>query len=167
MDNFLDKIKEQVLIMTEKEKDAWIISQAKTTSEYRQEDFYKSLCGKKRIIYMPEPEEIYAFCDKVLNGEIVVEYETHYVEFDDMGYYHDDWEQIYHDPYRAFDFIETVFRGCHDLVILEEYEEAYKILEQVLYLKLQIVDHAETDDCCADTLFDLKDADREELLSVD
>lgn len=167
MDNFLVKIKEQLFGMTEEEKDAWIISQAKTTSEYRQEDFYKSLCGKKRILYMPELEEIYVFCDKVLNREIVVEYETHYVEFDDMGYYHDDWEQTYHDPFGAFDFIETVFRACHDLVILEEYEEAQKILEQVLYLEFHIVDHAETDDSCADTFFDLKDADRERLLSVD
>lgn len=71
-----------------------------------------------------------------------------------------------HDPSGAFDFIETVFRGCHDSVIFEEYEDAYKLLEQVLYLEFQIIDHAETDDSCADTLFDLKDADREGLLSV-
>ncbi len=167
MDNFLDKIKEQLLLMTEEEKDSWIMSQARITSEYRQEDFYKSLCGRKRILYMPEIKEIFDFCNKVMNREIVIEYETHYVEFDDMGYYCDDWKQIYHDPSGAFSFIGTVFKGCHDLVILEEYEEAYRIFEQVLQLKFDIVEHAETDDVCEDTTFYLKDAVREGLLSVD
>lgn len=167
MDNFLMKIKEQLLIMTEAEKDAWIISQAKITAKYRQEDFYKCLCGKKRSLYMPEFEEIDAFCGKVRNGEIVVEYETHYMEFDEFGHYIDDWVQTYHDPSRAFYFIETVFSGCHDLIVLEEYEKAQKVLEKVLYLKFDIVDHIDTDDSCEDETFDLSDAVRNGLLSAD
>lgn len=74
--------------MTEKEKDAWILSQAEILSEWKQEDFYKSICGTKKIIDMPEQDEIKAFCEKVRSGDIFVEYETHYVEFDDYGYFH-------------------------------------------------------------------------------
>ena len=83
MDKFLDKIQKQRKHMSEKEKDAWIISQAKIVSGKNQEDFYKSLCGAKKVIYMPDRQEIDRFCKNVQSGEIVLEYETHYVEFDD------------------------------------------------------------------------------------
>ncbi len=87
MDDFINKIQKQLESMSEKEKDSWIISQAKTISDWRQEDFFKSICGTKKVIYMPERQEIDGFCKKILSGEIVVEYETHYVEFDDFGHF--------------------------------------------------------------------------------
>ena len=37
--------------MTEKEKDEWIISQAKILPVWKQEDFYKSICGIKKTKY--------------------------------------------------------------------------------------------------------------------
>ena len=83
MDSFLDKVKEQLKKMTPAEKDAWILAQAKILPEGKQEDFYKSICGTKKVINMPERHEITEFCEKVRNGDITVEYETHYVEFDD------------------------------------------------------------------------------------
>ena len=101
MDNFLGKIKKQLKRMTEAEKDAWILSQAKILPDLKQEDFYKSICGTKKVIYMPERSEIIAFCEKVRNGDIVVEYETHYVEFDDYVHFHDDWEHVFYDPDNA------------------------------------------------------------------
>ncbi len=72
--------------MTESEKDLWIISQAKLLPVWKQEDFYKSICGTKKVIDMPERDKITTFCEKVRNGDICVEYETHYVEFDDYGH---------------------------------------------------------------------------------
>ncbi len=62
MDNFIKKIQKQLQIMSEKEKDAWIISQAKISPEWQQEDFYKSICGMKKVIDMPERREIDDFC---------------------------------------------------------------------------------------------------------
>ena len=58
MDRFLDKIKEQLMRMKENEKDEWILSQAKILPEWKQEDFYKSVCGSKKVIDMPERKEI-------------------------------------------------------------------------------------------------------------
>lgn len=167
MDNFLDKIKKQLKRMTEEEKDAWILSQAKIAPEWEQEDFYKSICGTKKVINMPERSKIAEFCKKARNGDIVMEYETHYVEFDEFGHYHDDWEQEFHDPDRAMRFVVSVIRGCHDLVILEEYEQAYDILEEILGLTFAIEDHPDTDDSCEDELMDLNMASHEGLLSVD
>ena len=77
MDSFFDKIKKQLKSMSEAEKDAWILSQAKILPDFKQEDFYKSICGTKKVISMPERSEITGFCEKVRKGDIVVEYETH------------------------------------------------------------------------------------------
>lgn len=98
MEHFMDKILTQLSIMSEEEKTEWIITQARLTAEWKQEDFYKSICGTKSIIDMPEKEKIDEYCQNVLNGTIVLQYETHYVEFDDYGHFHDDWEHEFYDP---------------------------------------------------------------------
>lgn len=97
---------------------------------------------------MPERSAIDGFCEKVENGEIVIEYETHYVEFDDYGNYYDDWEQIFHDSFGAIDYISKVVAGCHDMIILEEYRQAYEILDKIIRLEFTIEDPPDTDDCC-------------------
>ena len=71
--------------MSESEKDKWILTQAKLLEESKQEDFLMSLSSEKKIIYMPNQKEIEELCDKVESGEIYIEYETHYYEFDDNG----------------------------------------------------------------------------------
>lgn len=166
MDNFYEKLQKQLKKMTEQEKDTWIFSQAKILPEWEQEDFYKSVCGTKKIIHMPEISEIDAFCMKVENGDISIEYEAHYVEFDDYGHFYDDWEQDFHDPDHAMTFLSTVFRGCHDLIVLEEYSQALEILDKVLTLEFTIVDHPDTDDTCEDEFMSLDMAANEGLLSI-
>lgn len=167
MDDFYEKIQKQLKCMTEAEKNSWILSQAKILPTWKQEDFYKSICGAKKIIDMPESEEITAFCEKVRNGDISVEYETHYVEFDDYGHLHDDWEHDFYDPKHAMSFISSVIRGCHDLMVLEEYEDAFRILDDIIGLKFDIIDHPDTDDTCADEYMDLDMAAHEGILSID
>ena len=166
MDSFFDKIKKQLKRMTEADKDEWILSQAKILPDFKQEDFYKSICGTKKVIHMPEHSEITGFCENVKSGDVVVEYETHYVEFDDYGHFHDDWEHVFHDPDNAMGFISSVIRGCHDLVILEEFEAAFEILDEVLGLEFAIEDHPDTDDSCEDEFMDLNMAVREKLISI-
>lgn len=167
MDDFYRKIQEQLNHMSEAEKDSWILSQAKILLPREQEDFYKSICGIKKIINMPEQGEITAFCEKVRNGDITVEYETHYVEFDDYGYFHDDWEYVFYDPKFAMSFISSVIRGCHNLIILEEYEQVFEILDEIIGLKFTIVDHPDTDDSCGYEFMTLIMAIREGILSID
>ena len=150
MDEFYKKIQEQLNCMTEAEKDSWILSQAKILPTWKQEDFYKSICGTKKVINMPERDEIIAFCEKVRNGDISVVYETHYVEFDDYGHFHDDWEHDFYDPKHAMSFISSVIKGCHDLIVLEEYEDAFRILDDIIGLRFAIIDHPDTDDTCED-----------------
>ena len=153
--------------MTEEEKDAWIISQAKILPDRKQEDFYKSLCGTKKIINMPERSEIAEFCQKVSNGEITVVYYTYYEEFDGYGFYHGDWEHEFYDPDYAMKFISSVIKGCHDLVILEEYEQAFEILDEIINLKFAIEDHPETEDNCEYEQMDLNMAVYERILLLD
>ena len=166
MDSFFDKIKKQLKSMTEDEKDAWILSQVKILPDFRQEDFYKSICGTKKVINMPERSEIIRFCEKVGSGDVVVEYETHYVEFNDYGHFHDDWEREFCDPGNAMSFIASVIRGCHDLVVLEEFESAFEILDEILGLEFTIEDHPDTDDSCEDEFMDLGKAAYEGLISI-
>lgn len=166
MEHFLDKVRKQLKKMTEAEKDDWIISQAQILPEWKQEDFYRSVCGTKKVIDMPDRKGITEFCKKVRNGDIVVEYETHYVEFDDHGYFHDDWEYDFYDPDHAMSFISSVIRGCHDLIVLEEYRTAFEILDEILGLEFTIEDHPDTDDSCEDEFMDLNMAVQEGLLSV-
>lgn len=166
MDIFLDKIEKQLKKMTETQKDEWILSQAKLLPDYKQEDFYKSICGTKKVIDMPERSEITGLCEKIRNGDIFVEYETHYVEFDDYGHFHEDWEHEFYDPNNAMSFISSVIRGCHDLVVLEEYESAFEILDEVLGLEFTIEDHPDTDGNCEDEFMDLDMAAREGLISI-
>lgn len=166
MDSFLDKIKKQLKLMTGNEKDAWILSQVKILPDWKQEDFYKSICGTKKVINMPERSEITEFCKKVRNGDISVEYETHYVEFDGYGHFHDDWEHDFYDPDHAMSFISSVIKGCHDLIVLEEYETAFEILDEIIGLEFTIEDHPDTDDTCKDEFMDLNMAAHEGILSL-
>ncbi len=167
MDEFYKKIQKQLNRMTEAEKDSWILSQAKILPTWEQEGFYKSICGTKKVINMPERDEIISFCEQVRNGVISVEYETHYVEFDDYGHFHDDWEHDFYDPKNAMSFVSSVIRGCHDLIVLEEYEDAFRILDDIIGLQFAIIDHPDTDDTCEDEYMDLDMAVHEGILSID
>lgn len=71
MDNYLDKIKEQLKTMTEREKDEWILAQVKIMPEDKLEDVYKSLTGIKKIINMPGRDEIDEFCNMVNSGDML------------------------------------------------------------------------------------------------
>ncbi len=115
---------------------------------------------------MPERDEITEFCDRVRNGDICVEYETHYVEFDDYGHFHDDWEHDFYDPDYAMSFISSVIKGCHDLIVLEEFETAFEILDDIIGLEFVIKDHPETDDICEDEFMNLDMAAHEGILSL-
>ncbi len=167
MDDFYKKIQKQLNSMTEAEKDSWILSQAKILPTWEQEGFYKSICGTKKVINMPECDEITAFCERVRNDDISVEYETHYVEFDDYGHFHDDWKHDFYDPKHAMSFIFSVIKGCHDLIVLEEYEDAFRIMDDIIGLKFAIIDHPDTDDTCEDEYMDLDMAVHEGILSID
>ena len=167
MEDFFDKLSTQLKNMTPDEKDDWILAQARILPEWKREDFYKSVCGSKKVIDMPERSEIDEFCEKVRNGEIAVEYETHYVEFDDFGNFHDDWEYDFYDPEQAMTFLSAVISGCHDLIVLEEYASAFEIFEEIIGLEFRIEDHPDTDDSCEDDFMDLDRAVNEGLLSLD
>lgn len=62
-------------------------------------------------MYMPDLKEIEEFCGKVESGEIYLEYETHYYEFDDDGRYIDDWKSWHNDPFHAMSFLDRILRG--------------------------------------------------------
>ena len=69
-------------------------------------------------------------------------------------------------PDNAMGFISSVIKGCHDLVVLEEFEAAFEILDEVLGLEFTIEDHPDTDDRCEDEFMDLDMAAHEGLISI-
>jgi hypothetical protein len=126
---FIKQVKEQLGKMSEAEKEEWILTQAKLLGESKQQSFLMSLSGEKKVIYMPSQGEIEEFCEKVDHGDIYLEYETHYYEFDDDGRYMDDWKVWHNDPFQAMGFLNRVFRGCHDLLPLNDYKTVVDILD--------------------------------------
>ncbi len=166
MHMFIEQVEEQLRRMSGEEKDKWILCQARLLAESEQEGFLLSLSGEKKVGYMPSDREIREFCEKVDRGEIYVEYEAHYYEFDDDGRYMDDWLVWHNDPLGAMDFLDKVFRGCHDLVILSEYKEAADILDRVCRLRFQVREAADSEDFEDESPFTVEDLLKENMLSV-
>ena len=104
---FEDHIIKLLQEMSVQQKDDWILIKAKLISETEQQDFIMSLTGEKKITYMPTETEIEEFCRKVNCGDIYVEYESHYCEFNSEGKYINDWEIWHNDPKEAFPFFEA------------------------------------------------------------
>lgn len=164
---FIEYVCKKLQELSAVRKDAWIVERAELISENEQQDFIMSLTGEKKITYMPTEAEIDEFCKKVQSGEICVEYETHYFEFDTDGRYMDDWKTWHNDPYGAFPFLDRVFRGCRDLLHLGEYATARKILDQVCCLKFQVVEAEDSEDGLEDdTPFAIVDVGKEQKLSM-
>ncbi|MGD9566879.1 MAG: hypothetical protein AB7V48_00915 [Sedimentibacter sp.] len=163
---FIKLVEEQLDKMSDTEKDKWILAQAKLLEESKQQGFLMSLSGEKKIIYMPSKKEIVEFCEKVECGEIYIEYETHYYEFDDNGRYMDDWKVWHNDPMGAFLFLNKVFKGCHDLLILNEYKAVADILDRVCKLEFKVVESPVSDDFEDDSPFTLVHAADEGMLSM-
>lgn len=162
----LEKIEKQLAKMPEAKKDAWILSQVKLLSESQQEGILLSLSGEKKIIDMPMYDEINKFCERVENGEIYFEYETHYYEFDDDGRYMDDWKIWHNDVFGAIPFLDRVFAGCHDLMCLGEYEDVVSILDRVCELEFSVEKAEDSEDEPEEETFSLSDADKEGMFSI-
>ena len=163
---FLKRVEQQLSEMSETQKDEWILIQARLLGDEEQEDFLKSLSGRKKILYMPETEEIEDFCRRVENGKIVLEYETHYYEFDDDGRYMDDWKTWYNDPDDAMPFLNRVFGGCHELLTLGEYASAAGILDRVCRLEFQVIEAKNTQNGPAGDTLSIVDVTQEGMLSM-
>ena|GEM_PF-405583 len=167
MATFIELVKKQLGRMSEGKKEEWILDQAELVKEEKQQDFLMSLSGEKKIQYMPTWREIEEFCEKVENGMIYLEYETHYYEFDDNGRYMDDWKIWHNDPMEAMPFLNRSFRGCHDLLSLGEYKMVTDILNRVCHLEFAVVEAEESEDFEDDSPFTIVDAYEEGILSVD
>ena len=163
---FIKQVAEQLNRMSEAEKEEWVLSQARLLEEREQQDFLMSLSDEKKIIYMPSQREIEEFCEKVESGEIYLEYETHYYEFDDNGRYMDDWKVWHNDPSGAMPFLNRTFKGSHDLLILSEYRTVADILDRVCRLEFKVVEAVDSEDFEDDSPFTVADADEEGMLSV-
>jgi len=163
---FIKQVEEQLSRMSVAEKEEWILSRARLLSEREQQDFLMSLSGEKKIMYMPSQREIEEFCGRVESGEIYLEYEKHYYEFDDDGRYMDDWKVWHNDPSGAMPFLNRTFKGCHDLLILNEYQTAADILDRVCGLAFKVVEAEDSEDFEEDSPFTVVDADEESMLSV-
>ena len=166
--SFMQEIENLLNSMSEKEKDLWIISQAKILDADLQQDFIKSLKGQKKVQYMPDHTDIEKFIEKVRNGEIYIKYKSRYIEFDFSGNYIGDWEVWYNDPENAMSFLDCVFRGCHDLIVLEDYEYASSVLSAICRLEFIVEEAEESEDFDLDgSPFNLANAYGESLLKTD
>jgi len=122
--------------------------------------------AEKKVIYMPSQGEIEELCEKVDHGDIYLEYETHYYEFDDDGRYMDDWKVWHNDPFQVMGFLNRVFSGCHDLLLLNEYKTVVDILDRVCKLEFKVIESPDSEDFEDDSPFTLVNAAEEGMLSM-
>ncbi len=162
---YLDKVKAQLKKMSLEEKDAWILTQAKLISNYKQNDFLMSLSGTKKIINMPTLDDIDTLCTRIETGDIYLEYITHYHEFDEDGSYMDDWVVWYNDPFSILPIMRRIFVGCHQLVVLEEYQTVYDLLSRIFELKFFIQEGENSEDAPEEEYIELSDSKIKEELS--
>lgn len=156
---------EQLAKMTEQEKDRWILERASDAGMGAQEEFIASLKGEKKVRGMPSHEEIDVFCEKVTIGEVYVEYETHYYEFL-HGRYYGDWEVWYNDPLCIFSFLNRVLGGCQKLILLEEYQDVFVILDKICKLELAVVDAEDSEDIAQEEKYTVAQAIIDGQLSI-
>lgn len=165
---FIHSVKEQLSLMSEEEKDEWIVLQAKLLSGKRYDDFMMSLMGKKKIQYMPDYDKIEEFFKKIKAKEIYLEYETWYCEFDSDGRYYDDWDDSFIDRDHIISFIDTLFSGIHDLILLGEYREALILFEKIMELEIDVVESENSEDgYSGDAPFTIKTAYYHGLMNTD
>lgn len=166
---FINQVKEQLNKMTDAQKDEWILAKAKLLPISEQQDFLMSLTGEKIITYMPTELEIKNFCQKVKDGDIYMAYVTEYFEFDDDGKYINNWKSWHNDPCDAFPFLNRVFKGCHDLIILKKYKLVVDILNEVCNLQFQVKipeNDGIVDYSSVESFFTIPDAGSEQLLTM-
>lgn len=163
---FLNQVTDQLNKMTEQEKDEWILAQARLTEDNSQQDFLMSLSGEKKIMYMPELKDIESFCKKIESGHIYLEYVAKYYEFDDDGRYMDDWEVWYKDPAGVMPFLNRVFRGCHDLLLLNENKIVADILDRVCRLEFRMEESDESESFDYEATFTMEDVINEGNLAM-
>lgn len=62
---FINQVREQLKNMSENEKDEWILDRARLVSESEQSGFLATLTGKKKLVDIPNLQQIDVFCRKV------------------------------------------------------------------------------------------------------
>lgn len=117
---------------------------------------------------LPEDKEIEDFCEQVTDGEIYLEYNTWYEEFDSFGSYKDDWEVEYLDPGGIMEYLDRIFDGCHDLIKIGSYRHAADVLDRICRLEFAIEEYEDSEDFDPDANpFSLADVYRHHLLYTD
>ncbi|MCD8120335.1 MAG: hypothetical protein LUE29_12815 [Lachnospiraceae bacterium] len=165
---FLDDVKEHLSYMPQRQKDWWIMNQAKLEEKKNYKSFLKSLSGNPDSLCLPEDEEIDAFCDRVSGGEIYLEFNMRYTEPEGFGDYIGDWEDEYRDPFQSMDYLDAILKGCHELIKIESYRHAAIVLEKVSRLEFSIRDHKSSEDITPeDDPFTLADVCDYQLLQTD
>ncbi|MCD7893719.1 MAG: hypothetical protein LUG60_08480 [Erysipelotrichaceae bacterium] len=124
--------------MSEENKDQWILNQATILYASQRESFMETLKNNKMLMNMPSEDEFKGFCNDVKSGNKYIEYETWYEEFDDYGYYHDDWEQKFYDSCGVIEFIDNIFEVCKNLNKLGYYDLTCKYMESLNDLEIEI-----------------------------
>ena len=85
------------------------------------------------------------------------------IEFDEDGRYMDDWIVWYNDPFSILPMMRRIFAGCHQLVVLEEYQTVYDLLSRIFELKFFIQEGEDSEDARKRNLLNCRFKIKEEL----
>lgn len=124
--------------MSEAEKDDWNLMRAYLARECEQPGFLATFTGGSVLDEIPDLKQIDEFCRRVKAGELCLEYESHYYEFDEEGRYLYDWKSQHNDPSGIMDYMYRILDGCHKLCVMDKYEKAAEILNKVARMEFQM-----------------------------
>ena len=77
----------------------------------------------------------------------------------------DDWVVWYNDPFSILPMMRRIFAGCHQLVVLEEYQTVYDLLSRIFELKFFIQEGEDSEDAPEEEYIELSDSKIKEELS--
>lgn len=131
--SYITEIEKQLERMTESQKNDWIYAQARTIDEDKRQNFLDDLSGKKNMCTELTVEAISDWCRQVEEGKIY--FKTESCEYYEEGAWDSNWKVEYHDIFDAIPYLVKAIKTCHQLLMLKEYDTAYRLLDRICRLK--------------------------------
>lgn len=159
---YITAVETQLSQMTETQKTDWIFAQARTVEENQREEFLDALSGKKKLCTELKPDEIFAWCNQVEEGEIYLKTEEY--EYYEEGAWESDWRVEYHDVFGIVPFLKKALNTCYQLLWQKEYHSTFQLLDRICRLEFHT---DEEDDFYYDEGLTVETLADEGLFSID
>lgn len=160
-EEFMKAVNDQLSNMNEQEKTDWIRNVARMKKGDERITFLHSLKDDyEQSFPVTNVKWIEDWCNKIDNEELY--FERTYYEVYDEGYWENDYEYEYEDPFRIGADLKKAFQTAEQMLSQKDYERASKLYDRLYYLSYSVMD-SETEDW---DILEMEDLVAEELVHL-